>query len=160
VQTHNYLTFEFSHFINVYATHLFFQPDTIYIHTDAGDEVIETARSNHNSTNRWAQLILQLPKVTIHKVIATNVTINRSKISRIEHKSDFVSMDAIYESGGIYLDWDVYALHDIKMLRETGFTNVVGRQVGSGINNGFWMSRPKTVLVGLFRRDTHVVFDG
>jgi len=156
---HGSLAFQFKHFISAYAAHLYFQPDAIFIHTDATDEAIAAARSL-DQPSKWTRLLFQIPKVSVRKVIAPNTTTSGVEISRLEHKSDFVRMDAVYELGGIYLDWDVHALRDIKPLRESGFANVVGREVGDGINNGCWMSKKETDLVALFIRDAHRVFDG
>lgn len=78
----------------------------------------------------------------------------------MEAKSDFVRWDVIYEFGGVYIDWDVLTLRDIRPLREAGFNNVVGRQGGGKVNSGCFMSHMGSSLAYLMKRDQYKAFDG
>jgi hypothetical protein len=71
-----------------------------------------------------------------------------------------VRVDALYELGGIYLDWDVFALRDIKQLRQSGFSNVVGRQADGDLNSGCFMSGKQTTLMKLWMQNQHDMYDG
>ena len=154
---------EFKHFLSIYSASLYFQPDVIYIHTDATYDSIERAQAGSFATgpDKWARLILNLPSVVIRHVSAPETASGSGiAITRIEHKSDFIRTKVVYEHGGMYMDWDVYALRDVKPLRELGFANVVGRQKLGAVNSGCWMSRKGTRLMELWVRDQHEVYTG
>jgi hypothetical protein len=141
------ITFGLRHFISIYSSLLYFQPDTIFIHTDASHASVERAQAGGPHINKWTHKILTLPSVAVRHVIAPSTTTNGVPITRIEHKSDFVRTRVVLDHGGMYLDWDVYALRSVTALRESGFANVVGRQKLGAVNSGFWMSRKGSALM-------------
>src|SRR2546423_6364876 len=153
------IEFQFKNFLSVYAANLYFQPDAITLHTDASDEAITKAQ--FDGANIWTRLIFGMPKFSIHQVTAPKFASGSGvAIEQLEHKSDFVRMDAIFEHGGIYIDFDVHPLRDVRALREAGFANVLGREKHGLINNGFWMSKKKTGLVYLSITEANRVYDG
>ncbi|OBT45259.1 hypothetical protein VE00_03621 [Pseudogymnoascus sp. WSF 3629] len=157
------IKFKFKHFVAIYSASFYFGPDLIYIHTDASYASIERAQSGpiDKAPSKWAHKILNLPAVVVRRVNAPDVATGTGvAISLLEHKSDFVRAQAVYEHGGIYLDWDAHALRDVKPLREAGFANVVGRQKGGQVNSGVWMSRPRTLLMKLWVEQQHEVYSG
>lgn len=157
------IQFKFKHFVAIYSASFYFKPDLIYIHTDASYASIERAQNGpvSNAPNKWTHKILNLPAVVVRRVNAPNVATGTGvSISLLEHKSDFVRAQAVYEHGGIYLDWDAHALRDVKPLRESGFANVVGRQKGGQVNSGVWMSRQGTLLMKLWVEQQHKVYSG
>jgi Glycosyltransferase sugar-binding region containing DXD motif len=154
------ITFELKHFISIYSSLLYFKPDVIFIHTDASNATIERAQAGGPNINKWAHKILTLPSVVVQHVIAPSVTTNGIPITRIVHKSDFVRTRAVLDYGGIYLDWDVYALRSVAVLRESGFANVVGRQKLGAVNSGFWMSRKGSALMREWVEKQHEVYTG
>ncbi|KFY91611.1 hypothetical protein V500_04574 [Pseudogymnoascus sp. VKM F-4518 (FW-2643)] len=157
------IQFKFKDFVAIYSASHFFGPDLIYIHTDASYASIERAQSGPIATapSKWAHKILNLPAVVVRRVNPPDVATGTGvAITLLQHKSDFVRAKAIYEHGGIYLDWDAHALRDVKPLRESGFANVVGRQRGGQVNSGVWMSRRGTLLVKLWAEKQHEVYSG
>lgn len=157
------IKFKFKHFVAIYSASLYFGPDLIYIHTDASYASVERAQNGpvDAAPNKWAHKILNLPTVVVRRVNPPDVATGTGvAINLLEHKSDFVRAKAVYEHGGIYLDWDAHALRDVKPLRESGFANVVGRQKGGQVNSGVWMSRRGTLLMKLWVERQHEVYSG
>ncbi|KIW12247.1 hypothetical protein PV08_09523 [Exophiala spinifera] len=153
--------FEFKHFLSVYSSVVYLKPKTIFLHTDFSEEAIEKVLQSDNPRDKWTRRILSLKSVKVRHVRAPTVaTGNGKKIVEIQHKSDFVRMDAVYEFGGLYMDFDVLPLRDITPLRRSGFKNIVGREHGGAINNGCWLSAPKTAMVDIFRSEANEIFDG
>jgi mannosyltransferase OCH1-like enzyme len=109
---------DFKFFITAYSAHLYFHPDKIYIHTGASCDVFEHAKSSGDDWTRW---ILGLPNIEYHQVDALSKTKKGVPISKFEHETDFVRMDALLGYGGIYLDTDAVPLRDISDLRNRGF---------------------------------------
>jgi hypothetical protein len=78
----------------------------------------------------------------------------------MEHRSDFVRVAAVHELGGVYIDWDVHALRDIRVLRESGFRGVAGRELGGQLNSGTFMAVQGARLMRLWAERMHHVYDG
>lgn len=157
------IQFRFKDFIAIYSASHFFGPDLIYIHTDASYASIERAQNGpiYKAPSKWAHKILNLPAVVARRVNAPNIATGTGvAIKLLQHKSDFVRAKAVYEHGGMYLDWDAHALRDVRPLREAGFANVVGRQKDGDVNSGVWMSRPGTLLMKLWIEQQHEVYSG
>ncbi|KAB5547421.1 hypothetical protein GE09DRAFT_967594 [Coniochaeta sp. 2T2.1] len=163
LRDHTEFRLSFRLFISIYSAHLFWEPDTIFIHTDANPDVYREAQIFGNV---WTRRILALPAITPHFVQAPNVTEKGVKIVRLEHKADFVRMSALREYGGVYLDTDAVPLRDIVSLRHSGFANVLGLQTGlsmrfSGyLNNGVMMSVKQSSLMELYYHAARQFFDG
>lgn len=157
------IKFGLKDFISIYSALLHFQPDSIYLHTDASETSIERAKDGPlaSAPNKWAHLILNLPSVVVERISApTTASGSGVAIAGLEHKSDFVRAEAVYKHGGMYLDFDVYALRDIKPLRKAGFANVLGRQKLGQINSGCWMSQKGSVLMKMWVEGQNKVYDG
>lgn len=157
------IKFGLKHFISVYSALLYLQPDVIYLHTNASYTSIKRSRDSSLSSapNKWAHLILNLPSVVVKSVSApTTASGTGVAIARLEHKSDFVRAEVVYEHGGMYLDFDVYVLRDVKPLREAGFANVLGRQKHGQVNSGCWMSQKGSLLMKSWVEGQHEVYDG
>lgn len=155
------LEFTFRHFFSIYSAYYWLQPEIIYIHTDASDEKIKTAKEKEG----WTGRLLELPSVVVHQDMTTPyVAGNGVHIQGPVHRSDFTRMKAIIDFGGIYFDFDVYAFKDFKPLREMGFANVFGLEVTGGppgsLNNGVLMAVKGSALMRTFQRAAHVVYDG
>ncbi|KAF2179430.1 glycosyltransferase family 32 protein [Zopfia rhizophila CBS 207.26] len=152
------LHFEFQDFLSIYASLIYFKPAAILIHTDHNSSTIKYAASYGN---KWTRKILNdFPKVVRMNQVQSPTQANGTVISKIEHKSDFVRIDEIYRTGGIYLDLDVLPLRDVRLLRESGYQSIVGRQFHGRINNGAFMAQKGSALVYLMKRDGPVVFNG
>ncbi|KAK3689410.1 hypothetical protein B0T22DRAFT_360005, partial [Podospora appendiculata] len=153
----------FKIFVSAYSAHLYFRPERIYIHTDAPPDVIEHARSTGDV---WTRRILALPGITFNHVQVPLTTKHGVKISHIEHKSDFLRIEALRDFGGIYMDMDAIPLRDVADLRKSGFANVVGGAVALAmkhrgfINNGVMLAKPHSILTTIWLEAAHRVFDG
>ncbi|KAK9427431.1 hypothetical protein V1505DRAFT_380172, partial [Lipomyces doorenjongii] len=154
------IQFELKHFISIYSASLYFDPDVIYIHTDAPDAEVERAKSSDEASNKWSRLIFNLPKVVVNNETAPDYADNGEEIRNLENKSDFVRAKVVYELGGIYLDWDVHALRDFKPLREAGFANVVGLQKDNLVNSGCYMAIKESEMMRIWLKYEHIVYDG
>ncbi|KAK6069753.1 hypothetical protein SCUP234_10508 [Seiridium cupressi] len=147
----------FVSFLSVYSALRILKAPQIYIHTDFNETMITRARQ---SGSKWTRMLLNtFPEVILNPV--PHIThANGKEITNVEHRSDMVRFDQVYEKGGLYLDFDVYALRDASALREAGFNNVLGRQNDGQLNNGCFMSQPKSALGYLMKRDQWTTFDG
>lgn len=85
---------------------------------------------------------------------------NGQRIKGMEHKSDFVRVKAVHDHGGIYIDFDVYALQDIKPLRESGYAGIGGRQVDGYLNSGTFMSVKGGAMIKGWMETMNKVYDG
>lgn len=153
----------FKVFVSAYSSHYYFRPERIYIHTDASPDVFERART---SDDIWTRRVLSLPGVTYRHAVAPVVTSKGVNIINMEHKADFVRIEALREFGGIYMDTDAIPLRDVAPLRRTGFANVVGGGVvltiehTGFVNNGVMLARPHSILMGIWFEAAHQVFTG
>jgi hypothetical protein len=152
--------FELKHFISIYSASLYLNPGAIYIHTDATDQAIARAKGTGKAPDRWARLIFNLPHVMVRRATAPEYAGNGRKIENLENKSDFVRAKVVYDYGGIYYDWDVHTIRDVKPLREAGFANVVGLEKYNRVNSGCYMSVKGSELMRLWLENEHIVYDG
>ncbi|KAL2166658.1 hypothetical protein VTG60DRAFT_2354 [Thermothelomyces hinnuleus] len=140
----------FKFFISIYSAHIFWSPERIYIHADANPEVVTRA---WESGTPWTRRILAIPGAQINHVEAPQMTNRGVEIKWIEHKTDFLRLAALREFGGVYLDADAIPLRDIADLRNSGFRNVIGQQLGLAVwatnylNNGVLMAVPRSNLM-------------
>ncbi|KAH8647855.1 hypothetical protein BX600DRAFT_119205 [Xylariales sp. PMI_506] len=154
---HSELNFSFASFLSVYSALQVLQPSRVYIHTDYNKTMIARARV---SESRWTRLLLtRFPEVTVNQVPSVTHA-NGREIKHVEHRSDMVRFGQVYDKGGLYMDFDVYALRDARALREAGFSSIVGRQQGGTINNGCFMAQQGSALAFLMQRDQWSAFTG
>ncbi|KAM3432716.1 hypothetical protein NHJ13734_006752 [Beauveria thailandica] len=151
-------SFAFSEVLSIYATSRYWRPDAIYLHTNAPAEALERARSG--AAGKWTQLLFQVPNLRIAAATVPTHARNGKEIRLMEHKSDFVRVQAIREHGGVYLDFDVHPLRDVRALRESGFHAVAGRQKGAEINSGVFMSKPHSRMIELWSEGADEAFTG
>jgi hypothetical protein len=155
---HSTLQLRFDHFLSIYASLMYFSPTAILLHTDHNASVIADATANGS---KWTRKILSLPNVKMNLVVSPDVAEGTDKVIRkIEHKSDFVRIDELHRTGGLYMDLDVLPLRDIKPLRNAGYKTVVGRQLYGRINNGVIMTQKGATLTELMQREGPLWFNG
>ena len=119
--------FEFRQFIAIYSAWHYLQPETIYVHTNIKEQLINEALSR--ATSPYTKSVQQIPRVKFNHRIAPNQTESGNVIDNLPNQSDFVRTAVLLEQGGIYLDDDSYVLRDLTPLRTLGFENVVGKQI-------------------------------
>jgi hypothetical protein len=147
------LRLNFKFFISLYSAYIYWRPERIYIHTDAGPEVIQQARE---SGTPWTRRILSIPGVELNHVEVPATTEKGVEIKWVEHKADFLRLTALREHGGVYLDTDAIPLRDVTDLRKSGFRSVVGQQLGLAVwatnylNSGVMMAVPGSNLMFVF----------
>ncbi|KAL6252986.1 hypothetical protein RBB50_000705 [Rhinocladiella similis] len=155
------IRFSFKQFLAIYGASVHLNPDKIYIHTNVNASTIARLQSPHEPKDWWTKAVLAIPHLQFNYVTYPEVAaVSGVEIKRIEHKSDFVRMEQLYEKGGVYMDTDVHPLRDFKDLRESGFGNVVGREIHYQVNNGVFMCRPRTALLDIWMREAHRIYDG
>lgn len=152
------LTFEFSHALCVFAVRYYWRPSRIYLHTDASPEALQRARDGRNG--KWSRLILGLSEIEINAVAAPDVAENGVGLTYMEHKSDFVRVEVLGSFGGVYLDFDAFALRDIGPLLRAGFNAIGGRQVNGDINSGAFMTKKGSKFISQWHDHMHRVYDG
>lgn len=152
------LEFEFKHFVSIYSTSLYLRPQKIYLHTNAPPSAVSAAR--HDTSRLWTRKIFEIPGVTIRIITVPTHTKYGAELKALEHRSDFVRPAIMRDFGGIYLDFDVIPLRDMKPLRESGFRNIFGHELNEKVNNGVMLSAKGSRLMDIFDRDQHEAFDG
>ncbi|PFH58290.1 hypothetical protein XA68_13916 [Ophiocordyceps unilateralis] len=150
--------FAFSHYLSVYSAWYYLQPSTIYLHTDAGHGQIHRARQG--LAGKWAQLIMEMPGLIINRVKAPAQTNHGVEIVEMAHKSDFIRVHVLHKLGGVYMDFDVFFIHDARPLLTTGFESVSGREPAGLMTAGIFFSRKRSTLLNLWMERMHQVFDG
>ncbi|KAI5460470.1 hypothetical protein BGZ63DRAFT_424974 [Mariannaea sp. PMI_226] len=148
--------FKFYHYLSMYSANLYWKPDIIYLHTNADEGAIERARNG--TVGKWNSRIFNMPNLRVNHHVPPEKSNKGQEITRPEHMSDFVRVEVILEFGGTYIDMDVFALRDIKPLREAGFNAVLGRESGGKLNCGIFMSKPHSKALTLFLEGMHDVF--
>ncbi|KAH6658790.1 hypothetical protein F5X68DRAFT_237992 [Plectosphaerella plurivora] len=159
-ESHDGFDFRFSHFLSIYAAWYYWRPDTIYLHTNVRDHGEEVSQAREGRAGKWSKMIFTLFDLRIRTVDVPSHAGNGVEIKNMEHKSDFVRVKAVYELGGIYIDWDVHPLRDIKILRQSGFRAVAGRQMDNQVNSGTFMSVRHGKMVKLWMNRMNIVYDG
>ena len=154
------LNLKFEDFLSVYSSLLYFDPETIFIHTDASPQSLARARNPENENSKWTRKILDLPRVVVRYGTAPIYADNGEKIRNLPNRSDFLRAKVVHEFGGIYFDFDVFPLRDFKPFREAGFANVVGLEKYENINTGCYMSVKGSELMRVWLKHEHIVYDG
>ncbi|KAK0729488.1 glycosyl transferase [Lasiosphaeris hirsuta] len=151
-------SFEFKHYLSVYASWLYLRPDIIYLHTNAPDTAIAHARSG--AGGKWNRLLFAMPHIRVNHVTAPTAAENGRPITILEHQTDFLRQEAVRGLGGVYLDFDAHALRSLDPLRASGFAVVLGRQHGGEVNAGVLLGRAGARALALWRDEMHRVYDG
>lgn len=152
------LHFSFESFLALYAAYHFIQPSVIYIHTDFSPQDVADAAQYGSSWTR--KVLTAFPDVLRLNKVTAPATANGRDITRVEHRSDFVRLDQLLLSGGIYLDWDVLTLRPINQLLNSGFRAVVGRQADATIMNGIILAARDSAVLRIMKQETPKAFDG
>jgi hypothetical protein len=164
------INFTFSAFLSVFASILYINPTKVYIHTDYNNTEIEVAaRTGSKWTrkvmNTWPELIVW-NQVQVPTYAGPN---ENHRVDAVQHKSDFIRWDTIAEIGGIYMDFDVVTLKPLTPLLNAGFAFIAGRQYGGKdeggsingtINNGAFLTKPKSAMATIVKREQHAGFNG
>ncbi|OAA63972.1 glycosyl transferase [Cordyceps fumosorosea ARSEF 2679] len=158
--THGDFSFAFSEVLSIYAASKYWQPDAIYLHTNAPDAALERARSG--AAGKWTALLFAVPNLHIAAATVPTHAANGKEIHLMEHKSDFVRVAALREHGGAYLDFDVHPLRSVRALLESGFAAVAGRQQGDNaeVNSGAFFTKPHSRMIELWSEGMHAAFTG
>ncbi|RDA90586.1 hypothetical protein CP533_6933 [Ophiocordyceps camponoti-saundersi (nom. inval.)] len=152
------LNLQFSQALSVFAVRFHWTPSEIFLHTNVGEKSILRARNGQ--AGKWSKLILGLPEMTVVRVQLPLQAANGVTIRHMEHKSDFVRVQAVRDYGGVYLDFDAHVLRDIRPLLRAGFRAVTGRQVDGLVISGTFMASKGAKLVRRWYDEMNRVYDG
>ncbi|KAK3290427.1 uncharacterized protein B0H64DRAFT_447154 [Chaetomium fimeti] len=155
--------FQFSHFLSLYAAWHHWRPDTIYLHTNVDTTGPEIARARNGTAGKWNGHIFSRDlgfDLRVNTVPVPTHAGNGMELQNMEHRSDFVRVKAVHDLGGVYIDWDVHALRDLRPLRESGFRAVAGRQLGGQINSGTFLSTRAGRMIALWMDGMHKAYTG
>ncbi len=144
----------------MYAANYQWRPHTIYLHTNVPADSPTIARARSGAAGKWTRLIFtHFPNLQLRTVPVPTHADNGVELHYLEHRSDFVRVAAVAELGGVYIDFDVHALRDIRVLRESGFRGVAGRQSGGELNSGTFMAVQGARMMQLWKERMHQVYD-
>lgn len=152
------LRFEFKHYLSIFSAQYYWRPQIIYLHTNAHPDVVQRCRNGFSG--KWSKLLFNLANLQVLNATVPTHAGNGKQIQGLEHKSDFVRVKAVHEYGGVYIDFDVYPLRDIAVLRESGFRAIAGRQDEGQINSGTFMSVKQGKLIKLWMEGMHQAYTG
>lgn len=152
------LDLTFRMFVAMYSAYYYVKPDTLYIHTNIEDHLIEAAINKDR--NPYARALANLPDVVFKYSPASTATTIGQPLKSLAHRSDFVRTLVLKEYGGIYLDHDAYVVKDLKILQQSGFKTVVGEQVDRKAINAVMISAPEAELMTAFTLLQDRIFDG
>ncbi|KAM3530861.1 hypothetical protein NHJ13051_001089 [Beauveria bassiana] len=151
---------QFSDFLSVYAAWHHWQPDVIYLHTNVEANSTAVRRAQTGEAGKWAKRVFAIPGIVINTVPVPTHARNGLRIKGMEHKSDFVRVQAVHDFGGVYIDMDVHTLKELKPLRESGYSAVVGKQTDGWINSGTFMSEKQGRVIKLWKDRMHATYNG
>jgi hypothetical protein len=103
--------------VSIYSSHLRFQPDAIYILTDATRGQVNEALLCKDT---WTRAIISLFNIKINQIVMPLKNKTGWPIGKIEHRSDFGRTEVLYDLDGTYMDMDIIPIRDIKNLRLSG----------------------------------------
>jgi hypothetical protein len=147
----------FQQFIAIYSAYYYCKPSKIYIHTNVNPRAFRQAR---RSGNQWTRKIANMPIVHFNHQLAPNASRKGVAITKLAHQSDYIRTRVMKKWGGIFMDEDSYLLKDLTVLRQSGFRNVVARQVDGKVGCGMFLSVPESQLVTAYQILQDRVYDG
>src|SRR4051794_40475154 len=101
------------------------------------------ASARNSTAGKWSRLIFtHFPNLRLRTVPFPTHASNGVKLVNMELRSDFVRVAAVHDLGGVYMDWDVHALRDVRSLRQSGFRGVAGWQKEPGAQQRHVHVRP------------------
>ncbi|KAL6714762.1 hypothetical protein ACLMJK_008187 [Lecanora helva] len=150
--------FPFHQFVAIYSAHHYLNPEAIYILTNVANDKIHQVLDN--STSAYTQAVLKLPTVQFKYHGVTSKTTKGLQLTELAHQADFIRTDVLRRHGGIYLDDDAYILRDLSPLRHSGFSNIIGNQIGGDICNAVMLSTPHNDLMTAYYALQDKLFDG
>ncbi|XP_078614737.1 uncharacterized protein LOC144883892 isoform X2 [Branchiostoma floridae x Branchiostoma japonicum] len=118
--------FRFHHLLSVKSMYLRAKADRIIIWTDC-------TPSGHN----WDEAVRDIPVLEVRQRGQPS-DIWGNVINNVPHRSDITRMEVLKEYGGVYVDWDVFAMKPFHPLRRFDF--VLGNEI-AGLNNGLILSK-------------------
>lgn len=158
--TNGTFPFQFSHFLSVYGASRRWKPDTVYLHTNVAADSDAVRRAKAGEAGKWAQRLLATTNLVVNTVEVPTHTTSGREITRMEHKSDFVRVQAVHDFGGIYIDMDVHPLRDVQPLRDAGYSAVAGKQGDGMLNSGTFMAAKGSKTTAAWIEKMHSVYDG
>ncbi|KAK1978091.1 hypothetical protein LZ30DRAFT_784431 [Colletotrichum cereale] len=150
--------FTFEQYLSVYSAWYYWQPHTIYLHTNAHESTI--ARAREGVASKWAMRMLAIPGMKVNRVEMPTTTRHGTRFSFDEHISDFARVRAVHDYGGVYIDFDIQPLRDVAVLRRSGFNAIGGRQKDNNLNSGSFMSKKGSKMITKWMGMMHDVYDG
>ncbi|KAG5930436.1 hypothetical protein E4U42_001359 [Claviceps africana] len=135
-------SFHFTDFLSVYAAWHHWRPHALYLHTNAVEATIAGGRDG--LSGRWTKYILQVPNLTVLRVPTPTTADNGVEISSSEHRTEFVAVQAVRDTGGVYMGFDTFALRDIRAFRNAKSPFVAhalpGNEGLASVSHDFFMS--------------------
>ena len=119
----------FTHYIAVYSAYLINNPDTIYFYY------------HYEPYGTWYDTLKLIPNLKLVKIdIPTHI--GSKEIKKTAHKADWVRMNILFNSGGIYLDIDTICVKPWQHLLNKDV--VLGKEIPNGICNAIMCTKRKS----------------
>ncbi|KAG5988506.1 hypothetical protein E4U54_004640 [Claviceps lovelessii] len=162
-------SFRFTDFLSVYAAWHHWRPHALYLHTNAVEATITGGRDG--LSGKWTQYILQVPNLTVLRSQPPSTADNGVAIPSLEHKAEFVAVQAVRNMGGLFVGFDMYALRDIRPLRTgeasfvahallnaDGGAGAAGAAGAASVSHDFFMSSKGGSLVSTWANLLHQTY--
>jgi hypothetical protein len=120
------LTLNFREYTSVLSVYKFLQPKRIIFHVYTGME-----GKYWDIINSWKNV-----QITVNKIPHVRM-IGGRPAAYIQHEADYVKLRALYEHGGVTLDFDVVIVNGTKLRQEQRIAECVLSEEGEYINGGF-----------------------
>lgn len=99
---------------------------------------------------KWFELLK--PFLTLHQIEPPK-TIFGQPLKRIEHQADIARLEILTETGGIYLDTDMFICKSLEPLLDHRY--VMGIENGQGLCNGVILTEPHSPFIEEWRKAYH-----
>lgn len=142
------LEFPFRQFIAIYSAQYYLNPETIYIHTNIENHLVEAALNA--ATSPYSRVLRRMSNVVFNHETPRLRTSEGKDVVNLGHRSDLMRTRILKKWGGLYLDEDSYVVRDLQPLRDSGFKTVLGKESDAKTSNVVMLAAPESDLISAF----------
>lgn len=122
----NSVSLNFREYTSVLSVYKFLQPERIIFHTNT-----DMVGKYWDQIKSWRNVQVEVKKIPRVR------SIGGRNVGYIQHEADYVKLRALYNYGGVTLDFDVVIVNGTKLKQEQKISECVLSEEGEYINGGF-----------------------